>query len=99
MVKKIVNDIMKFGTPQRAFLGISYPRDDMSEDQKKEHGIKDGDGVYVWTVSPDGPAAHAGLKQGDMITRINGKDVITSAEIVRKIATDSPDDKIKVTYK
>src|ERR1700759_2650210 len=61
IVKKVVHDIMKFGTPQRAYLGISYPRDNMSEDQKKENGIKDGDGVYVWTISPDGPAAHAGL--------------------------------------
>ena len=99
IVKKVVNDIMKFGTPQRAYLGISYPRDDMSDDQKKENGIKDGDGVYVWTVTPDGPAAHAGLKQGDIITKLNGEEVLTGAEMIGKIATYSPGDKIKVTYK
>lgn len=99
IVKKVVNDIIKFGTSQRAYLGISYPRDDMSEDQKKENGIKDGDGVYVWTISPDGPAAHAGIKQGDIITRLNGEEVTTGAEMVGKIATYSPGDKIKVTYK
>src|SRR5882672_7973037 len=82
IVKKVVSDIMKFGTPQRAYLGISYPRDDMSEDQKKENGIKDGDGVYVWTVTPDGPAAHAGLKQGDIITKLNGEEVLTGAEMI-----------------
>lgn len=99
IVKKVVNDLIKFGTSQRAYLGISYPRDDMSEDQKKENGIKDGDGVYVWTISPDGPAAHAGLKQGDLITKLNGEDVTTGAELVGKIATYSPGDKIKVTFK
>jgi len=99
IVKKVVNDIIKFGSSQRAYLGISYPRDDMSEDQKKENGIKDGDGVYVWTISPDGPAAHAGLKQGDIITKINGEDVTTGAEMVGKIATFSPGDKINVTYR
>jgi Do/DeqQ family serine protease len=99
IVKKVVNDIMKFGTPQRAYLGISYPRDDMSDDQKKENNIKDGDGVYVWTVTPDGPAAHAGLKQGDIITKLNGEEVLTGAEMIGKIATFSPGDKIKVTYK
>jgi len=57
IVKKVVNDIIKFGTSQRAYLGIQYPRDDLSEDQKKENGIKDGDGVYVWELSPDGAAA------------------------------------------
>ena len=99
IVKKVVNDIIKFGTSQRAYLGISYPRDDMSEDQKKENGIKDGDGVYVWTISPDGPAAHAGIKQGDIITKLNGEEVTTGAEMVGKIATFSPGDKIKVTFK
>ena len=99
IVKKVVNDIIKFGTSQRAYLGIQYPRDDLSEDQKKENGIKDGDGVYVWTISPDGPAAHAGLKQGDLIIKLNNEEVLTGAEMVGKIATFSPGDKIKVTYK
>jgi len=99
IVKKIVNDIMKFGTPQRAFLGISYPRDDMSDDQKKENGIKDGEGVYVLDVTPDGAAGHAGIQKGDMITKLNGVPVTTGAEMVGQIATFSPGDKIDVTYK
>jgi Do/DeqQ family serine protease len=99
IVKKIVNDIMKFGTPQRGYLGISYPRDDLSDEQKKESNIKDGEGVYVMSATPDGPAAHAGIKQGDMITKLDGEDVTTGAEMVGKIATYSPGDKIKVTYK
>ena len=99
IVKKVVNDIMKFGTPQRAYLGISYPRDDMSDDQKKEAGIKDGDGVYVMDATPDGAAAHAGLKKGDIITKINNVTVSTGAEMVGQIATYSPGDKITLTYK
>jgi serine protease Do len=99
IVKKIVNDIMKFGTPQRAFLGIQYPRDDMSDDQKKEQGVKDADGVYVMDVTPDGAAAHAGIKKGDVITKLNGTSIYTGAELVGQIATYSPGDKINVTYK
>jgi serine protease Do len=98
IVKKVVNDIMKFGTPQRAFLGISYPKDDLSDDQKKESGIKDGEGVYVMDVTPDGAAAHAGLQKGDMITKLNGITVATGAEMIGQIATYSPGDKITVTY-
>ncbi|MDP4216007.1 MAG: trypsin-like peptidase domain-containing protein [Bacteroidota bacterium] len=99
IVKKIVNDIMKFGTPQRAYLGIQYPRDDMSDDQKKEQGIKDGEGVYVMDVTADGAASHAGIQKGDMITKLNGTPVFTGAELVGQIATYSPGDKITVTYK
>ncbi|HET6253131.1 MAG TPA: trypsin-like peptidase domain-containing protein [Puia sp.] len=99
IVKKVVNDIMKFGTPQRAFLGISYPRDDMSDDQKREAGIKDGEGVYVLDVTTDGAAEHAGIKKGDVITKLNGVPVTTGAEMVGQIATYSPGDKINVTYK
>jgi serine protease Do len=90
---------MKFGTSQRAYLGISYPRDDMSEDQKKENGIKDGEGVYVMDVTPDGAAGHAGIVKGDMITKLNGIPVTTGAEMVGQIATFSPGDKVMVTYK
>ena len=99
IVKKIVSDIMKFGTPQRAFLGIQYPRDNMSDDQKKEQGIKEGDGVYVMDVTPDGAAFPAGIKKGDIITKLNGQTVISGAEMVGLIATFSPGDKITVTYK
>jgi serine protease Do len=99
IVKKIINDIMKFGTPQRAFLGIQYPRDDMSDEQKKEQGIKDVEGVYVMDVTPDGAASHAGIQKGDVITKLNGNPIYTGAELVGQIATYSPGDKINVTYK
>jgi len=99
IVKKVVSDIMKFGTPQRAFLGITYPRDDMSDEQKKEQGIKEGDGVYVIDVTADGAAFNAGVKKGDIITRVNGVPVATGAEMVGQIATFSPGDKISLTYR
>jgi serine protease Do len=99
IVKKIVSDIMKFGTPQRAFLGIQYPRDNMSDDQKNEQGIKEGEGVYVMDVTPDGAAFPAGIKKGDIITKLNGATILSGAEMVGQIATFSPGDKITVTYK
>src|SRR5688572_29249556 len=46
IAKKMINDIIQFGDVQRGFLGISYASD-LSEEQLKQLGIKDGDGVYV----------------------------------------------------
>ena len=98
IVKKIVADLMKFGTVQRAYLGIDYPRDNISDDEKKQNGIKDEGGVYVMAVRDGGAASAAGVKKGDMITKISGFPVVNGAELVGKIATYSPGDKISITY-
>jgi serine protease Do len=98
IVKKIVADLMKFGTVQRAYLGIEYPRDNLSEDEKKQNGIKDDGGVYVMTVRDGGAAAAAGVKKGDVITKINGVPVVSGADLVGQIATYRPGDKISITY-
>src|SRR5688572_12307041 len=46
IAKKMINDIIEFGDVQRGFLGINYASD-LTEEQMKQFGIKDGDGVYV----------------------------------------------------
>src|ERR1700754_902704 len=99
IVKKVVNDIMKFGTSQRAYLGIEYPNDNTTEEQRKAQGIKDGEGIFVNDVRSNSAALAAGIKQGDIITKLNGDEVMTGAEMIGKIATFSPGEKIKVTYK
>lgn len=98
IVKKITADLMKFGTVQRAYLGIKYAPSNLSEDVKKQNGIKDGDGVYVTEVTKDGGASAAGIKEGDFITKINGAAISSSADLVGQIATYRPGDKVKVNY-
>jgi serine protease Do len=98
IVKKITSDLMKFGTVQRAYLGINYAQSNLSDDVKKQNGIKDGDGVYVTSVTKDGGAAAAGIKDGDFITKINGSPISSGADLVGQIAIYRPGDKIKVSY-
>jgi len=98
IVKKVVADLMKFGTVQRAYLGINYAPDNISEDVKKQNGIKDGEGVYVSGVSKDGGAEVAGIKEGDFITKIEGTPINSSADLVGQIAILRPGDKVDVTY-
>ncbi|MFX5332275.1 hypothetical protein ABTC54_19350, partial [Acinetobacter baumannii] len=70
IVKKAVADIIKYGTVQRAYIGISYAPSEMSDEQKKEAGVKEGDGVYVLDVPEGGAAKIAGIKKGDFITKV-----------------------------
>jgi serine protease Do len=98
IVKKVVTDLIKYGTTQRAYLGIEYARDNLSDDMKKQEGIKDDEGVYVMNVREKGAAAIAGIQKGDLITKLNGITVNSGSELVGQIAIYRPGDKIKITY-
>lgn len=98
IVKKIVNDLIQYGTVQRAYLGISYLPDEAPDSEKDKVGYKSGLGVYVREVPKDGAASAAGIKAGDYITKVNGFPVISGNEMVEQIARFKPGDKISVTY-
>jgi len=93
-----VADIIKYGTVQRAYIGISYAPSELSDEQKKEAGVKEGDGVYVLDVPEGGAAKIAGIKKGDFITKVNGVAVTTGPEMVEQVSRYKPGDKITLTY-
>lgn len=98
IVKKVVDDLIKYGTVQRAFLGVSYATDGLTDDQKKTQDIQDGPGVFITGVADNGAAAAAGIKKGDFITKINGADITSSSELVEQVTRYKPGDKVDVTY-
>ena len=100
IVKKIVEDIVKFGDVQRGYLGITYiATEDMTEEQMKAQGIPTNrEGVYVSNVSADGGAAAAGIKKGDVITKVNNIAVNSGLQMSAQIAGFRPNDKVPVSY-
>jgi Do/DeqQ family serine protease len=100
IVKKVVTDIVKFGTVQRAYIGIQYPRESITDEQKKELGAdyREGEGVYVTDVPTDGAAAAAGIKKGDVVTKVNGVTVTSGPELQEQVTRFKPGDKISLTY-
>ncbi len=98
IVKKVVNDLMKFGTVQRAYLGIQYSMGDLTDEEKKAYGVKEGDGVLVGEVTEGGAAKAAGLRKGDIVTKINGAPITSGPEMVEQIARYKPGDKVTVNY-
>jgi Do/DeqQ family serine protease len=100
IVKKIVEDIVKYGDVQRGYLGINYvTTDDMSEEQIKREGIPtDIQGVYVSGVSTDGGAYLAGIKKGDVITKINGASISTGIQLSAQLVGFHPNESVPVTY-
>ena len=100
IVKKVVDDIIKFGTVQRAYIGIVYTSpSDLSDDEKKKLEIPlDAYGIYVREVPKDGGAFAAGVKPGDIILKLNGVAVSSGAEMQEQVSRYKPGDKVTLTY-
>jgi serine protease Do len=100
IAKKVVDDIIKFGTVQRGFLGVQYVNaSDLDEENKKRAGVPlSAEGVYAQEVPTDGGAYAAGIRKGDIITKIDGIEVSNGAEMQGQISRFKPGDKIPVTY-
>ena len=98
IVRKSVNDLIKYGTVQRAVIGVEYVDKSISAEQQAEVGLDKNDGVYVVVVKPNSGAAKAGIQKGDFITRINGEAVNTKGEVQEQVARYHPGDNVNVTY-
>ncbi len=96
LVKKVMEDLRKFGEIQRAILGVSIQEVDalLAEEMK----LKSLNGVYIRSVIKNGAAHLAGIKAGDIIQEIDGIKINSSAELQTSIALHQPGDKIKVTF-
>ena len=100
IVKKVVDDLIKFGTVQRGFLGVRFVNSsDLAEDDKKRQGIPaNAEGIYVTDVPTDGGAYEAGIRKGDILTKVNGTEISNGAEMQGLISRQKPGDKLPITY-
>lgn len=103
IMNKVVEDLKKFGTVQRALLGISGTEvsnyiDAEREKNDKEIDLGTNEGIYVAEVSADGAAADAGIEKGDVILSVDGKPINKMGQLQEEITKHRPGDKVSVTY-
>ncbi len=92
IVRKVAEDLKKYGLVQRAYLGVSIAEiDGKLAENKKLNEIK---GVYIGAVIENGSASNAGLKEGDIILSVNGKNINSNSELLENIGQYRPSDKI-----
>lgn len=97
LVKKIMDDFKEFGAVQRGYIGVTF--NEINEAVRKEFKLDDVSGLYVQDVVKDGAAENAGLKKGDVITKIEGNIIYSSSDLQERVARLRPGDKVKITYK
>lgn len=69
---------------------------DITADIASSLGLDRPSGVIVKSVQSDSPASKAGLRQGDLITAINGRKIVNNAELNFRLATLKPDTNIRL---
>lgn len=99
---KVVDDLKKYGTVQRAVLGIrggdvlNYIN--AQKDEKKDVNLGTNEGVYVAEVTEGSSAAAAGIVKGDVITEADGKKITKMSELQELLSKKRPGEKVTLTY-
>lgn len=95
IVKKVVGDLREFGTVQRGFLGINIV--EVNASIAEERNLNVNRGVLVEKLVDNGSAKAAGLKEGDVITKVGNKNVYTNSDLLSYVGGKRPGDEVKVT--
>ncbi len=93
--ESIIESLKENGKVTRGWLGVQIQP--VTEDIAESLGLKDAKGAIVADVTEDSPALAAGVKQGDTILQIDGKDVSDSRDLSRKVAGIKPGDSVPLT--
>ncbi|WP_372948514.1 Do family serine endopeptidase [Mariniphaga sp.] len=94
IVSKVVEDLLKYGRVQRGYLGLMIRTVDGNLAREKDLDVTRG--VYVDSIAANSAAGDAGIKIGDVITEVDGKEVSTSAGLLEIIGRHHPGDKVSL---
>lgn len=95
LVKKVMDDLVEYGSVQRGFIGVSIR--DIDNKLMDDKGIKSTQGVYVAGLTDGGAAAVAGIKEGDIILKIGDFVISSTPQLQEQIGRFRPGDKVNVT--
>src|SRR5450830_22920 len=84
----ISNQLKSSGKITRGWLGIAIQ--ELTKDLAESFGMKNTNGTLVAGVEKNGPADKGGLEAGDVITKFDGKSIMTSADLPRAVAAIKP---------
>jgi S1-C subfamily serine protease len=94
--KKVIEDLLEFGTVQRGILGISALRAESIEAIRR--GLDEIEGVYISEVNVGSGAEIAGLKSGDIIKRVDGLPIKNFTALTGYLSAKRPGDQVEIIF-
>ncbi|MES2378095.1 MAG: trypsin-like peptidase domain-containing protein [Bacteroidota bacterium] len=95
LAKKVLNDIQKYGAVKRGYVGVNFQ--ELSPDAAENLHIKNTVGLYVNDIVEGSGAEQAGIKKGDIISKVEGQPVYESSDLQERVGRLQPGDKIHLT--
>ncbi len=94
LARTVMDEIANHGHVTRSYLGVTIQ--EVTPAIAKAIGLNGPEGALVSSVSPDSPAAKAGLQTGDVILAMNGQSIGESNELRMQVSMMSPDQSVKL---
>lgn len=97
ITRKIVEDLMEYGKVQQGILGVQGY--EINKQIATEKNLDFDRGFYIENVTKNSGAEKAGIQKGDIIYKVDHRDINSFLDLNSIIATKRPNDKVKVTLK
>ncbi|MEW6324108.1 MAG: trypsin-like peptidase domain-containing protein, partial [Nitrospirota bacterium] len=94
MAKEVSSQLIEHGNVVRGWLGVGIQQ--LTPELAEEFHVKESDGVLINEVFSGDPADKSGLQPGDIITKVNGRDVATPSTLAKLIAQNPPGQNVTV---
>jgi serine protease Do len=88
MARQVMDQLVAHGKVVRGYLGVSIQT--LTPELAKQFGLNQSNGVLIGDVTPDSPAARAGLRKGDVVLELNGEPVNDNRQLSLRIAQIAP---------
>lgn len=96
IARKVSSDLRQYGAVQRGYLGVNVV--EVTDDVAKQLGLEEPMGIYIARVIPDCAADRAGMRQGDILLKVNNMDVNSYASMMEEVALFNPGDEVDVEF-
>jgi serine protease Do len=93
-VHPVVDSLIKNGVVHHGYLGVGL--NDVTPENSKFFNLTGNTGALIASVTPDSPASRAGLKEGDVVTAVNGHSVETGSDLQVIVSEDAPGSKVQL---